>query len=318
MPAGILTKTRDLLIGNSQPVNLTPLPTPTASIRLGPDREIAYDEYGKSDGYPLFYFHDSGSSRLESAFFHRSARNYGYRILAMDRPGVGCSSYYDLQSAREFGDDVLSLADRLGIRQFGVMSLGSGGIFALTLAHHAPKRVSMVVNLAGLPANVFNENPASSYTVSCINEITPALVKFLVRLKQSLFPDSPQSLMERLQGYVNFTDRKLLANPRVKRALILDQAEVVRQGYRGLAQDIAICFRKLDFKLEEVSVPTTIWQGTGDRLSQRVDCEYMAARIPRASYYRIPNRGHYFFITGMDEVFGRLRSYTQIRRALAA
>ncbi|MEQ9210402.1 MAG: alpha/beta hydrolase, partial [Pseudomonadales bacterium] len=114
MPAGILTKTRDLLIGNSQPVNLTPLPTPTASIRLGPDREIAYDEYGKSDGYPLFYFHDSGSSRLESAFFHRSARNYGYRILAMDRPGVGCSSYYDLQSAREFGDDVLSLADRLG------------------------------------------------------------------------------------------------------------------------------------------------------------------------------------------------------------
>ncbi len=318
MAAGLLNKTRDLLIGNGQHSDLNPPPTPSASINIGPERELAYDEYGKADGYPLVYFHDSGSSRLESAFFHRSARNYGYRILAIDRPGVGCSSYYDLQSPREFCDDVLVLADRLGIRQFGVMSLGAGGIYALTLAHQAPDRVSMLVNLAGLPASVFNESDTKSYTASCINGLTPPLVKFLVRLKQALFPDSPQSLLERLQGYVNFTDRKVLAHPRVKRALMLDQYEVVRQGNRGLAQDIALCFRKLDFRLEEVGVPTTIWQGSGDRLSQRADCEFMAARIPHASFYRIPNRGHYFFVTGMDEVFSRLRSYTEIRRALAA
>ena len=266
----------------------------------------------------MFYFHDAGSSRLECGFFQTSARLQGYRLIAVDRPGIGCSNYYPLQSASQFCLDVLSLADELGIGEFGVMSLGAGGIYAMTLAYLAPARLSFQLSIAGVPGTVFNEANRQSYASNCLNELTPTLVKFLVRLKHTFFSEGPQQAFERMQDYLSYTDRKTLANPRVMRTLVLDQQEVVRNGYRGIAQDLAICFRKLDFSLQEVSVPVVIWQGCADRLSQRSDCEYMVAHMPRASLHRVPNQGHFFFIHSMDDVFCRLRNTFEINSVSAA
>ena len=100
--------------------------------------------------------------------------------------------------------------------------------------------------------------------------------------------------------------------------LELDQREAIRNGYRGIAQDLSICFRKLDFSLQEVSVPAVVWQGCADRLSKRSDCEYMVARMPQASFHRVPNQGHFFFVYSMDDVFSRLGSAFDTKSARAA
>lgn len=283
--------------------------TPVSDIRfcnLG-QHNLAYQEYGCAHGTPVFYFHDSGSSRLEASFFDDAGRQHGFRLIAVDRPGIGGSDYYQAASPVDFCNDVLQLADVLGIERFGVMSLGAGGIFALTLAHHHPERVSFKLSLAGVPGSVFNESHEQSYAASCWNELTPLLIKFLVRIRHRFFPDDPQQSIERLQKYLSYTDRKILADPQVFSALALDQQEALRNGYQGVAQDLAVCYRKLDFRLRDVSVPTVIWQGGADRLSQRADCEYMVARMPDVRYHRVPNRGHFFFIHRMDQVFDGLR-----------
>lgn len=318
MSAGLLIKTAGLHVGGAFDFNNYPLPTPTALFRLPSGHRLAYDEYGNSSGYPLFYFHDSGSSRLECCFFHRSAKKQGYRLIAIDRPGIGCSEYYSYQSAREFCRQVVHLADDLGLAEFGVMSLGAGGIYGMTLAHLVPARVKLQLSIAGVPGNVFNELNSGSYVASCIDELAPTLIKLMVRIKYCLFPDNPAATFERLQEYLSYTDRKMLANPGVQKILALDQQETIRSGCRGMAQDLGICFRKLDFSLREIEVPSVIWQGTADRLSQRSNCEYMVSHMPRASYYRVPNRGHFFFIQSMDDVFYRLRHSCEISHAIAA
>ena len=139
MQAGILPKFEN----DSAKFGISDYSTPDALFMLPSGPKLAYDEYGASSGYPMFYFHDAGSSRLEAAFFESSARSQGYRIIAIDRPGIGCSDYYALQSAQQFCGDVLRLADELNIAQFGVMSLGAGGVYAITMAHLAPERCNI-------------------------------------------------------------------------------------------------------------------------------------------------------------------------------
>ena len=282
-------------------------PTASASLKLPTACELAYDEYGSTAGYPLIYFHDAGSSRLECSFFHHSARRLGYRLIAVDRPGIGCSSFYSLKSCSQFCEDIVLLADELGLDQFGIMSLGAGGVYGLSLAHMVPERVQIQLFLAGIPGNVFNDRSDSSYLAKCINGVTPRMVKLLVNLKQSLFPIDAESGLRRLQEFLSYTDRKILARPRVIKTLALNQSEAVRQGSRGIAQDTALCFRKLEFALAAVEVPAQIWQGSADRLSLRSDCEYLASKLPIANYYRVANGGHFFFLQNMDEIFSRLR-----------
>jgi pimeloyl-ACP methyl ester carboxylesterase len=245
-------------------------------------------------------------------------RLHNYRIISLDRPGIGCSDYYALQSAQQFCADVLLLADQLKLQQFGVMSLGAGGVYAISLAHMAPERVSLHLSIAGVPGNVFNETGKHSYAANCMNELAPALVKFLVRVRHAFFPDDPQQMLERMQDHLSYTDRKTVTNPRIQKILTLDQQEAMRNGHRGIAQDLAICFRKLTFSLSEVEVQAVIWQGCADKLSQRSDCEYMVARMPQASLHRVPNQGHFFFVHSMNDVFIRLRTELTGKLARAA
>jgi pimeloyl-ACP methyl ester carboxylesterase len=270
-------------------------------------RRLAYSEFGSSSGTPVLYFHDNGSSRLEAGFFDRAARQHGFRLIAVDRPGIGESDYYLTASPAEFCEDALSLVAHLGLHRVGVMSLGAGGIFALTLAHHHPERVNFKLSLAGVPGSVFNETAAHSYAASCWNEVTPLLIRLLVRVKHRFFPDNPEKSMERMEKYLSYTDRKVMQDPQVFKTLARDQKEAFRHGYQGVAQDLAVCFRKLDFRLQDVTVPTIIWQGETDRLSQRADCEYMVARMPDVRYHRVPNRGHFFFVHKIDQIFDGLR-----------
>lgn len=315
MPAGALSKTIGLTVNGPVIGGISMAAVPSALFRLPSGNKLAYDELGHVSGYPLIYFHDGGSSRLEAAFFRNSARLNAFRIIAIDRPGIGCSDFYEVQTARQFCRDVLLLADDLGISEFGVMSLGAGGVFAMTMAQLAPERVSIQLSMGGVPGKVFNETNNQSYAFSCLNELTPPLVKFMVRMKHTFFPDAPEELLARMQHYLAYTDRKTLTNPRVRKILALDQRESVRNGYRGVAQDLATCYRKLDFSVSEVKVLTMIWQGCADRLTQRSDCEYLLARMPQASFHRVSNQGHFFFIRSIDDMFMRLRAALNIEVA---
>lgn len=293
-------------------------PQPTECLELSTGHRVAYQEYGKPSGFPMFYFHDSGSSRLECTFFHGAAKAYGYRLIAIDRPGIGCSEYYDNASPESVANDVAELADCLEIGQFAVLSLGSGGIFALMLAFHHRHRVTEVLSLGGVPGSSFKEaNPGASFG-RYWHQLTPPLVNLLVRAKHALSRDKQWQSRERLIQILCDADRRALQESRTRNILDLDQQEVLRQGARGLAQDMANCYRKLDFSLDDLDVPVTIWQGKSDNLSLRTDCEFMLSRIPAARYFRVPNRGYFFFLGGMDSVFSRMHGHKPSSLAFAA
>ncbi len=318
MLTGILSKANALLSAKQTQSGTPQRTSPTAHFENSSGHQLAYDMYGQRSGYPLFFFHDAGSSRLEAVFFQNAARKQGFRLIAIDRPGIGCSEFYHSENSSDFCADVLCLAVQLELSSFGLMSCGAGGVYATTLAYRHPQAVKVHLNLAGIPGNVFNESLAQSTTAGLINEWTPALIEFGVRLRHALFTEDTDSALARMQEFLSYTDRKVLALPRIRQILAMDQSESIRNGARGVAQDLAMCYRKLDFCLQQVPVPTDIWQGSADHLAWRANCEYQTSRLPNARFFRVPNRGHFFFLTCMDEIFQRLRTRCDIQQDLAA
>lgn len=293
------------------------VPAPTGTLPLARGRRLAYEEFGAPDGYPLLYLHDSGSSRLECGFFDAAARRHGFRLIAIDRPGIGHSDYYPAGRPAEVCDDAAELADHLRLDRFGLMSLGAGGLFGLTLAHRLPERVSTQLSLGGVPGGAFNEAGGCSRLTGCWNGMAPAAVRALARVRYAMAGNDPRRVVAGLSSRLAGVDRKILEAPSVSRLLVLDQRAALRQGPRGLTQDLAACFRKLDFRLQDVAAPMTVWRGQADRLSLRSDCEYLVSRLPTAWYRRVPNQGRLFFVRGMDPVFTRLREDLKARRRAA-
>lgn len=273
-------------------------------LRLPNGSRLAFNTYGDTEGFPLLYFHDTGSSRLEASLLHQGALRCGYRLIAFDRPGVGRSDYFVCKSPRSFCEKLLSVLAELDIGRFGILAKGGGGIYALHLCRMSPERVVAQVNLAGIPARAL---ASPSGACALLAGVIPLAVDRLLRLKQFLSPDEPGAVLEKLREELSFSDKKVLARPEIADVLEADQAESVRSGYRGMAQDLAISFRKLEVPLEEITVPTEIWHGCADRLTLRADCEYLAARLPRARLHRVSQRGHFFFIHHMDQILGSLR-----------
>src|SRR5437879_6121564 len=85
------------------------------AIRLADGRAIGYAEFGNPEGQALFYFHGDPGSGLEARFLAQAAEVAGVRLLGMDRPGMGLSTYQPGRQLLDWPDDVAELADRLGI-----------------------------------------------------------------------------------------------------------------------------------------------------------------------------------------------------------
>ena len=64
-------------------------------VELRDGRSLGYTEYGRRGGRPVFYFHGFPGSRIGWPAFDPSdsASRVKARIIAVDRPGMGLSSF---------------------------------------------------------------------------------------------------------------------------------------------------------------------------------------------------------------------------------
>ena len=50
-----------------------------------------WNEFGLPTGFPILRFHSAFLSRLEGLAYHKAAKKHGFKIITIDRPGVGDS-----------------------------------------------------------------------------------------------------------------------------------------------------------------------------------------------------------------------------------
>jgi len=119
-------------------------------VKLPDGRKLAYAEFGRPEGHPVLYFHGSPSSRLEPLLYGDDVfHQFGLRIIAPDRPGMGQSDFQPRRGFSDWPKDVLVLADTLGLERFSVLGNSGGCGYAAACAARIPERLHAVVIVSG-------------------------------------------------------------------------------------------------------------------------------------------------------------------------
>ena len=286
------------------------------TIKLRDGRNLGYAQYGEPAGDAVFYFHGSPSSRLEAAAWHKTAKRLNIRIIAVDRPGMGLSTFQNGRRILDFPTDVCELADSLNIENFSVLGMSGGGPYVSACAYMLPHRVTVAGILSGTgPYNlgtskgkmVFSIRSTDwiSHNIPWLMRLVFALVINRVRRKRDLF--FWKSLPE--------SDKDVLDIPSIEDIWIESITEAFRFGTRGPVKDSVLLTQPWGINPEKISIPITIWHGQLDCIVPINAARYFADRIPNCNAHFYPHEGHFsLWLNHMEEVLKTMISvqYTSV------
>lgn len=267
---------------------------------LNDGRRLAYAECGDPDGTPVFFFHASGSSRLNRPSNESALSDLGVRFVTSDRPGHGRSDPQPDRGLLDWPEDVRQLADHLGVEFFYVMGWSAGGPHALACAHSLHGRVLAGAIVAGVapperPQPYQGLPPASRLLAFGARRVAP-LVYLLRILSRRVVMGEPDDVSRRIERTFAPVDRPLLRDAVQRRLFVADLQEGYRQGWRGPAQDDVILNRSWGFHLEDIRVRIDIWQGEIDTNVPLIQAQYQHARIPNSRLNVWSGQGHLYLL----------------------
>ena len=274
-----------------------------ATLQLRDGRILAYSEAGAREGAPVFHFPGSPGSRLECWGGDAPYRTAGARLITTDRPGIGRSDHQPGRTLLDWPSDVAELADALGVRRFAVMGHSLGAAYALACAYARPDLVTVAAILGPVPrldepGGIDALGPARYWRVTArwpaAMRVTYAGFTWALRL------------VPRFGHWLYFrgaseADRIAVDHPGVRRRFRATVLEAVRQGSRGLVDDMRVVLQPWGFEPADLTAEVMLWHGRRDEhVSPRV-AERYAATIPRCAVTFLEDEGHFSLVEGHAE-----------------
>ena len=111
-------------------------------------RTLRVVEAGIPDGVPILVHHGTPGSGLFYPPWVSDAEERGIRLLGYDRPGYGSSTPSPGRSVASAADDVVAIAEALGLKRLSTWGLSGGGPHALACAALLPNLVVAAAALA--------------------------------------------------------------------------------------------------------------------------------------------------------------------------
>ncbi len=118
-------------------------------IKLQDGRSLGYAEFGSPTGKPIFLFNGS-FSRLFYPLDDSIPIAANARIITVDRPGFGLSTFQPNRMILDWPTDLAELADALGLDRFAVVGGSAGGPYAAACAFKLPDRLTALALVSSL------------------------------------------------------------------------------------------------------------------------------------------------------------------------
>ena len=283
-------------------------------LTLGDGRALGYAEYGDSRGRPVFYLHGFPGSRLAGYLLDEAARAGGVRVLAPERPGLGLSSPQPGRTLLDHAQDVRSLAEALGLGRFSVLGESGGGPYALACAHELPDEVDCVAVVCGLgPVGC----PGATTGIAlkervgyAITARAPLLAGYALVPVAAWARRRPRQFLRVTRWQLGESDRQVLRGP-LGDLVAADFAEALRQGGRGVAEELALLFRPWPFEPKAIRVPLVFFHGAQDRTVAVAVARELAESVPGARLCISARDGHFSLLAReADEVLAEIARYS--------
>ena len=282
----------------------------TKTVATQDGRHLAYLEVGDPHGPLVIHNHGGPSSRLEARLFANSAAKNGLRLICVDRPGIGQSSRQKTRTYAGWADDLATIANALGHREFGVTGWSEGGPWALAAAAYIdPLRLRHVSSIAGGSCGTFGDNWAADQlskadalggSLALRFELGFRLMYVALGMTAKHFRGT---YVKQVRQALNDYDQKILLQPDVEAAFGDASAECFAQGSDGLVRDSQLLYRRWAFDVTTIERPVHMWQGTDDRLVAASINKTVADRMPGAVWHSVEGAGHLVAVGSSDELF---------------
>ncbi len=259
---------------------------------------VAYGEYGSPEGMPLIYCHGFPASQAEASLIDDTGKDLGIRIIAPDRPGTGGSSFVADRRLLDWPKDVAGLADALGIERFILLGVSGGCPYSLACAHEIPDRIRSMGIVCGLgPVFLPEARRAMRWPgrlgFSLALSAPWLLHVFYGSVSGWMLRRWPEMVLLLLIGSCPPADREVLEERSVRRALRLGALGALREGTRGIRQELHTYAHPWGFELSSVRRPIRMWHGDLDATVPLAHGQMLARALPGATLTVLKGEGHF-------------------------
>ncbi|MDO9130990.1 MAG: alpha/beta hydrolase, partial [Anaerolineales bacterium] len=266
-------------------------------------------------GAPVFFFHGIPGSRIFRPPDEITAK-MGVRLICVDRPGYGLSSFQPNRRILDWPDDIAQLADALTIEKFVVAGHSGGGPYVAACACKLPGRVIAAAILCGVgpldaPTATKGMWGLNRFGLVVGRYIPWPLWRLLIWCFYHQGRDDPVALMERDAESRPRADAELWENPAIREVCYASTKEALRLGTRGHAWEARLLTRPWGFSLEDIRVPVFLWHGTADRETPISMGRYVASKIPNCRATFREGEGHILLFNHWEEMLAEMLGSTR-------
>lgn len=264
------------------------------TFRLKDGRKLGYIEYGDPTGKPVFFFHGWPGSRFAGKETDVDAKRLKFRIISLDRPGIGLSDFKKDRKLLDWPNDVVELANYLKIKRFSVLGVSGGGPYVAVCAYKIPERIikaGIVVGLAPITKKNL-EGISINGKVGWANyhkfPIVRKIAAFIAAIEFKYFP-----FIGSLVAFPTKQDKDIYKNAiKNKAGEECSVKEAFRQGTKGAEDELRVYTNDWGFKLKEIKVKTYLWYGALDKCVSLNMANYYHSQIKGSKLFIDKNGGH--------------------------
>jgi pimeloyl-ACP methyl ester carboxylesterase len=275
-------------------------------ITLADGRVLDYRLSGPADGLPLVFHHGTPGSATPFRVLERAAHGHGLRVVQISRAGYGRSTRQRGRSIVDVVPDIASVLDSLGTTECVVAGWSGGGPHslacaarltgvraALVIAGVAPYDADRLDFMAGMGEENVNEFGAAL-------QGEDALSAYLGAVREELADVSVEGIITSLDSLLPEVDKAVLTDE-FGEDMAASFHEAMRFGIEGWLDDDLAFVRPWGFELQEITVPTMLWQGSVDLMVPFAHGQWLATHIQGVTAHLEDGEGHLSVAIGAME-----------------
>ncbi len=270
----------------------------TNTVTLTDNRQLAFKDLGASGAPAVLFFHGSGST-ADGLELSSRATQHNVRIVSPARPGIGQSTPSPDRAMSDWTNDIAQLADRLQLKEFGVLGISGGGPYALAVAAGLPQSVNRVAVLScGGPfeaKGAFDGMGRANRMMWSAIDRRPRLAKFMLGQQAKLVKRNRTKAVDRMINSLAGADEQAIAQLSADQQHLFfaePMAEALADGPAAMFCDMAILRRRWDFDVTKVSQRVDLWHGSADTSAPLAMAQHLAERLPRCELHVGTDAGH--------------------------
>ena len=260
---------------------------------LSDGRKLGYASYGSADAPPVVYCHGFPSNRLEFQLIEPVLERRGVeaRVVVLDRPGYGKSSFLPKRTFLDWPGDVAAAASRLGLDRFAVVGVSGGGPYALACGYLLSDRVSRVGVVVGVaPREATGMEKAASIDGPSANRL---LRKLQFTMSAYAFKKGQEDrFVDQTVATMGDADREVLNRPEVRQWFREMTREAFVQGGRAADLEAGLYRRPWGFDPAQVEIKTHLWYSGEDKTVPASAGRWLADRMLDPEIVVWPQHGH--------------------------